>query len=143
MSAQNKNIIRRVVDDLWNQGKLDILDEVYHPDYCHIDPANPLVTDLDSLRTYVEVLRTSFPDMHVDVDEMIAEGDAIAKMWKMQGTFTADFMGIPATNKPVSQSGITVYRMMGGKIKECVWGYDNFGLMQQLGAIPTEAAATP
>ncbi|HSF81703.1 MAG TPA: ester cyclase [Anaerolineales bacterium] len=143
MSDQNKNIIRRVVDELWNRGRIELLNEIYHPDYSHIDPANPLVTDLDGLRTHVEVLRTSFPDMHVDIDEMIAEGDSVAKMWKMHGTFTADFMGIPANDEPVSLSGITVYRMTGGKIKECVWGYDNLGLMQQLGAFPAEAAATP
>jgi len=143
MSEHNKNLIRRTVDELWNQGKLELLDEVYHPEYRNIDSANPLVTDLDGLRTYVEVLRSSFPDIHVEVDDMIAEGDAVAKMWKMHGTFTTDFMGIPANNKPVSQSGITVYRMMGGKIKECVWGYDNLSLMQQLGAIPAETAATP
>lgn len=143
MFEQNKSIIQRVVDELWNQGKLGLLDEVYHPDYKHIDPGNPLVTDLEGLRTYVGVLRTSFPDIHVDVDDMVAEGDSVAKLWTLHGTFKADFMGIPATNKLVSQSGITVYRMTGSKIRECVWGYDNLSLMQQLGAIPIETTAIP
>jgi steroid delta-isomerase-like uncharacterized protein len=142
MSAHNKDIVHRVVDELWNQGRLEIIDEVYHPDYSHLDPGNPLVTDLASFRAYVEALRTSFPDLHVDVDDMIAEGISVAKLWTLHATFMADFMGIPANNEPISISGITVYRLVDDKIQECVWGYDNLGLMQQMGAIPAEAAAT-
>lgn len=141
MSVHNKEIVRRVVEELWNQGKLEIIDEVYHPDYKQLDPGNPLVTDLDSFRAYVEMLRNSFPDLHVDVDDMIAEGDAVAKLWTLHATFTTDFLGIPANNEPISVSGITVYRLSDDKIKECVWGYDNLSLMQQMGAIPAQAAS--
>lgn len=141
MSVHNKDIVRRVVEDLWNEGKLETIEEVYHPDYSHLDPGNPLVTDLDSFRAYVEALHISFPDMHVDVDDMIAEGDSVAKLWTLHATFAEDFMGIPANNEPVSLSGITVYRLSDNKIQECVWGYDNLGLMQQMGAIPGEVAS--
>lgn len=143
MSAENKEIVRRVVDEIWNQKKFDLIAELYHPDYRNIDPGSPMVTDLNSFPGYVESLLTSFPDLHVDIEDMIAEGDSVAKIWKLHATFKADFMGIPANNKPVSLSGITVYRLAGGKIKECIWGYDNLGMMQQLGAIPTEASAAP
>lgn len=143
MSAHNKDIVRRVVEEIWNRGELDIIDEVYHPEYSHIDPGNPLVSDLESFRTYVGVLRTAFPDLHVDIDEMICEGDTVAKLWELHATFMSDFMGIPANNEPVSLTGITVYRLADDRIKECVWGYDNLGLMQQIGAIPSEAATTP
>jgi steroid delta-isomerase-like uncharacterized protein len=142
MTTQNKEIVRRVVEELWNKGKLYIIDEVFDPDYKHFDPGNATVSDLDSFRTYVEVMHTSFPDMHVEISDMIAEGDSVAKLWKMQGTFMADFFGIPATNRPVSLSGITVYQLADGKVKECIWGYDSLGLMLQMGVIPSETTVT-
>lgn len=143
MSSHNKDIVRRVVDEVWNQGKLEVLNEVYHPDYKHIDPGSPMISDLDSFRTYVEGLRTSFPDLHVVIDDMIAENDSVAKLWSLQATFTNDYMGIPANNEQISAAGITVYRLVDDKIKECVWGYDNLSLMQQMSALPTTAEAVP
>lgn len=141
MSAHNKDIVRRVVDELWNQGRLEVIDEYYHPDYKHIDPGSPMVSDIDSFRAFVQGLRHSFPDLHVDIDDMIAEGDSVAKMWSLHATFTEDFQDIPANFEPIKAAGITVYRLENDKIKECVWGYDNLMLMQQMSALPTTAAA--
>jgi steroid delta-isomerase-like uncharacterized protein len=140
MSAQNKVLVRRVVDELWNRGIFEIIDEAFDPDYCHFDPGNSAVCDLDSFRSYVEMMHTAFPDLHVEISDMIAEGDSVAKLWKMQATFKSHFFGIPANNRPISLSGITVYRLAGGKIKECVWGYDSLGLLQQMGVIPVEVS---
>ena len=142
MPTTNTVLVYRIVDDIWNHGKLYLFDELFAPDFKNTDPGNPLVVDRDGLNAFAEALRSAFPDFHVVVDEMISEGDSVAKCWTLTGTSQQTFMGIPPTGKLVTLKGITIYHMAGGRVRECVWAYDNYSLMAQLEAIP-QAAATP
>jgi predicted ester cyclase len=130
-----KALVRQVVDD-WNRGDLDALDEHLDPAYVNRDPNNPEVTDLPSYKRWAAAARAAFPDLRVTIDDLIAEGDRVAKLWSFEATHRGEFLGIAPTGQRVTWSGITIYRVTGDKVDECIWRTDALGLLQQLGAIP-------
>ena len=141
MNSQNKDIVRRVTEELWNKKNFDLIDELFLPEFRNLGPGVNDSADINGYREWAKMLLSAFPDLHVDIDDLIAEGDTVVKIFHCKGTFKSDYMGIPPNNEPVLTSGITVYRFLNGKVKECKWGYDLLGMMQQMGAIPTEAAS--
>jgi predicted ester cyclase len=74
--------------------------------------------------------------MHITANDVLAEGDKVVKVWTVNCTSKGDFMGIPATGKPLVIKGIEVFRLAGGKIAELWVCMDNLGMLKQLGAIP-------
>ena len=135
MSQENKDIVQRVVD-LVNEGKLEQVKELYTTDFVNHDPSAPDVRDREALMQMFAVWGAGFPDAHTTVEDMVAEGDMVAKRWSYRGTHKGEFMGIPATGKEITMTAITIYRISGGKVAECWWNYDRLGAMQQLGLIP-------
>ena len=138
MSEANKAVVRKVLEEVWNGKKHDRIDEFYATDFVNVDPSSPEVKNLEQFKQYIAELNAGFPDQQVTIDDLVAEGDKVVKQWSAKATHTGDFMGIPPTNKKTSMSGITIYRIVDGKVKECVWGYDTYGFMVQLGVIPSE-----
>jgi predicted ester cyclase len=130
-----KALVRQVVDD-WNRGDLDALDEHLDRAYVNRDPNNPEVTDLPSYKHWAAAARAAFPDLRVTIEDLIAEGDRVAKLWSFEATHRGEFLGIAPTGRRVTWSGITIYRVAGDKVGECIWRTDALGLLQQLGAIP-------
>jgi steroid delta-isomerase-like uncharacterized protein len=136
MSLQgNKDVVQRIID-LFNEGKREQLKELYTEDFGNHDPSAPQVTTRDALIQTFAAWWTGFPDAHTTIDDMIAEGDQVAKRFTFRGTQTGEFQGIPPTGKSIAMTGITIYRFAGGKVAECWWNYDTMGAMQQLGVIP-------
>ena len=136
MSLQeNKGIVRHVVD-LINQGKLEQVKEHYISDFSNHDPSAPTVRDREALMQNFAARRAAFPDGRITIEDMVAEGDQVAERWTYQGTHNGKLMGIPATGKEVSITGITIYRIAGGKAAECWSNYDSLGVMRQIGVIP-------
>jgi predicted ester cyclase len=122
-------LVRQVVDD-WNKADLDALDEHLDPaTYVNRDPNNPEVTDFASYKRWAAAARAAFPDLHVTIDDLIAEGDKVAKLWSFEATHEGEFLGIAPTGKR------TTYRVSGDRVVECIWRTDALGLLQQLGAI--------
>jgi predicted ester cyclase len=137
MSTESaKALVRQVVDD-WNKADLDALDEHLDPaTYVNRDPNNPEVTDFAGYKRWAAASRTAFPDLHVTIDDLIAEGDKVAKLWSFEATHEGEFLGMAPTGKHITWSGITIYRVSGDRVVECIWRTDALGLLQQLGAIP-------
>ena len=138
MSEANKTVVRQIVDEIWNGKKHDRIDEFYADDFVNIDPSSPDVKNLAQFKEWVAVMNAGFPDEQVTIEDMVAEGDKVVKQWSVKATHTGEFMGIPPTNKKTNMSGITIYRIVDGKVKGCVWSYDTYGFMVQLGVIPSE-----
>ena len=139
MSTESaKALVRQVVDD-WHRGDLDALDEHLDPAYVNRDPSNPEVTDLASYKRWVAAARAAFPDMRITIDDLIAEDDRVAKLWSFEATHQGEFAGIPPTGQRIAWTGITIYRIQGDRVAECIWRTDALGLLQQLGAIPVPA----
>jgi steroid delta-isomerase-like uncharacterized protein len=82
----------------------------------------------------------AFPGLHISIEDVIAQGDKVAVRITWQGTHQGEFMGIPPTGKPVTVTGINLYRVANGKIVEEWWQEDILGLMQQLGVLPPPPA---
>ena len=141
MYSQNKDTVRRVAEEFWNKRNFDLIDELFLPEFHSLGPGPDDSADIKGFQEWAKMLFAAFPDFHVEINDLIAEGDSVAKIYHCRGTFKSDYMGIPPNNKPISISGISVYRLLNGKIKEITWGYDLLGMMQQMGAIPTEAAS--
>ncbi len=140
-SEQNKNIVRRAVEEPW-KGNLDVVDELTAPDYIGHDPANPEpLRGPEGIKEFISSYRAAFPDARITVEQQLAEGDLVATRWSGRGTHEGELMGIQPTRKQVTVSGLTISRLADGKIVEEFSNWDNFGMMQQLDAIPELAHA--
>ena len=110
---EHKAIIRRFVEEPWNKGNFAVFDEVLAPDYVLHPDGNR-----QALESAITQFRTAFPDLHMTVEEMIAEGDKVAYRWTARGTHQGEFEGIAPTGKPIQGAGITILRFANGKIVE-------------------------
>jgi steroid delta-isomerase-like uncharacterized protein len=138
-AEENKALVRRILEEVWNKGNLAAIDELFAPTHVRHDPANPGVQDRDGVRQLVTMYRSAFPDLQFTVEDQIAEGDTVVTRYTGRGTHKGALPGIPATGKQATVSGIAISRIVGGKDSEEWVNYDALGLMQQLGAIPQMA----
>ena len=129
----NKEIVQRVADEIWNQGNLAAADELFAADFVNHDPNPPGVTDLEGYKGWVVKWRAAFPDYHVEVHDLVAEGDKVGARCTVTGTHQGDFFGIEATGTQVTMMMINIYRLADGKIAEVQWSYDLLGVGQQVG----------
>ena len=120
MSEANKAMVRRIAEEVWNERKHDKIDEYFAMDYANTDPSCPEVQNLQQFKQWLTEIHNGFSEHHVIIEDMVAEGDKVAKQWVVQATHTADYLGIPPTNKKTSISDITIYRFVDGKVNECV-----------------------
>ena len=143
MSAEeNKALVRRFVEEFWNEGNTAAADKLMAADAAIHMPTGEVV-DPDGLKSFAGTWRESFPDWHSTFEELIAEGDRVAERWTGRGTHRGELQGIPPTGKRVEVPGSVFYRIVGGKIVEFRGQLDMIGLMQQLGvmASPQQAEA--
>jgi steroid delta-isomerase-like uncharacterized protein len=142
-TEQNKTLVRRYWEEVWNKGNLAVADELIASDF----DGHPLPSDPDfgrgpaGQKHLVGMYRTAFPDVRMTIEDMTAEGDRVVVRWTARGTQTGVFMEIPATGKPTKVTGMFANRLAGGKIVEGWGNFDALGMLQQLGVIPTSAQA--
>jgi steroid delta-isomerase-like uncharacterized protein len=140
--SANKEIVRRLVDGVWQDRNLALIDELVAQDYVGHDPIQPEpIRGRDGFRQFVGMYQSAFHDATVTIDDQIAEGDRVMTRWTGRGTHTGELMGIAPTGKEVTVSGITVSRLAGGKIAEEWELMDALGMLVQLGAVPQPATA--
>jgi steroid delta-isomerase-like uncharacterized protein len=147
MSADNKAIVRRLYEEVWNKRKLQVMSELVSPSHAIHDPiySGPSIGP-EVYRGQVAMFVTGFPDARLAIEDTVAEQDKVAVRWTISGTHKGEFLGIPATNKKVSVDGITIHILAKGIIMDTYVSLDIWGLMQQLGVIsapggPKSAAA--
>ncbi len=136
-TEENKAAIRRYIDEAWNKGNVNIIDEVMAPDYIRYmnEPGKSL--NREGQKQRILGFRKAFPDLHLAIEDMVAEGDKVSFRMFMRGTHQGTIMGIDPTGREITLSAIDIARFADGKIVE-QWGQmDTLGLLQQLGAIPT------
>ena len=143
MSAEeNKALVRRFVEEFWNEGNMSAADELMAPDAKIHLPSGEVVNP-DEAKGFAARWRESFPDWHSTFEELVAEGDRVAERWTGRGTHRGELQGIPPTGKRVEGPGSVFYRIVGGKIVELRASFDMMGLMQQLGALVNPKHAEP
>jgi steroid delta-isomerase-like uncharacterized protein len=133
--VESKFIVRRYFEEVLDGGNLDLVDELFDPQYVLHDPNAPReVCGVEGSKQFVGMFRGAFPDIAHTIEDQIAEGDKVVTRLKAHATQKGELMGIPPTGEEVTIEGISIWRIADGKIKECWFNYDALGLMQQLGA---------
>jgi steroid delta-isomerase-like uncharacterized protein len=137
-TEENKAIVRRVNDEVWSEGHLDVIGELIADNFvATVVGAPEQIRGPQGFREFVVTYRKAFPDLRISIDEQLAEGETVVTRWTATGTNEGELMGIPATGKQATTAGININRISGGKLVEG-WGlFDQLGLLQQIGAVPT------
>jgi len=137
LAEQNKTLVRRAIEEIWNQGNYDKVEEFVAPDFViHSSTPDKEIHGPEGTAQFFIQLREAFPDIHFTIEDQIAEEDRVVTHWTAQGTHKGEFNGIPPTGKQVKVTAIDIDRVVNGKVVECWTNMDELGLLQQLGAIP-------
>jgi len=132
---RNKDVVRRLFEEAFNRGNLDVIDELIDPDLVYHLPDDD-IRGLEGARQLVMALRAAFPDFHVSAEDVLAEEDKVVIRFTDSGTYEGNEFGAAATGKRVAWTGVDIFRIADGKIIEG-WGVsDSLGLMRQLGVLP-------
>ena len=138
-TEKNKKIVRRFVQEVWNEGKLEVADEVLAADYIE-HPSTPddskkdEPTGPDGMKRFVQMFRNAFPDITFVIEHMVAEEDKVAIHLVGQGTHQGELHGLPPTGKHVRIGGAAIHRIQDDKIVETYQVVDRLSLREQLGA---------
>jgi steroid delta-isomerase-like uncharacterized protein len=142
MSEEESKAIVRQYFGVWEEGNLELLDELLAPDYVNHTPATPeLPTGPEGVKGVVSMFRDGMPDLRVVIEDMIAEDDKVATRYTLEGTHEGALFGVPPTGQRLSIKSISVERVSHGKIIEHWRVTDELGMMQQLGVIPAQEHA--
>ena len=133
---ENKALFRRTYEELLNGGDLSVAEQLVAPDFVNHEAPRGRDRGPESMRGLAVMLRTAFPDLHFEIEELLAEGDVVAGRLSMSGTHEGPLMGTPPTGRSVRQEHMHFVRFEDGKAMEH-WGVrDDLGMMQQLGLMP-------
>jgi steroid delta-isomerase-like uncharacterized protein len=134
LQEQNKELIKRAVEEIWNRGDYSSLDQFVTRDFVvHVSP-DESVYGHEGVEQFYTEFRKAFPDLHFRIHDQIAEGDKVVTSWIAQGTHQGEFKGIPATGNFVTLTAIDIDKIVDGKAVECWTKVDMLGLLKQLGA---------
>lgn len=132
---ENKIIVRRFFELGPSSGDMDAANALLAPNFALHTPL-PSVPGVKGIDDVVTACRAAFEHLNVTVEDVVAEGDKVAARFIARGIHKGEFMGLPPTEKPITMTGIEIFRIENGKIAE-LWGEANIlGLMQQLGIFP-------
>jgi steroid delta-isomerase-like uncharacterized protein len=138
VSEENKILARRFIEEVFNDGNLDAIEELLDPDWVTHDPNMPEdPRGHEGARQFAKGCRSAFPDLHISIKDQLAEGDEVATRWTARGTHQGEAVGTPPSGNQVTVVGMTIDRISGGKLVETWDSYDALGMMQQIGAIPS------
>ena len=134
MTGENKSLAQR-----WHkifEGDFAIAENIIAEDCVYHNGPPDILPGPDGVKEWAIMIRNGFPDIRITTEDFVAEGDKVAGRFEAQGTHNGEFLGVAATGKTVSYSGINIMRIADGKIVEHWFQYDTMGIMQQIGAIP-------
>jgi steroid delta-isomerase-like uncharacterized protein len=139
MPTDNAAIIQRFINEVINQGRYEVCDEIVAQDFLELDPLPGQRQGREGLKEIIAMLRSAFPDIHWITDESISSGDKVVTRFTWTGTHRGDFLGIPATGRPVTVKGVVIDRLTESRMADSRILMDTFSLMMQLGVIPQPA----
>ncbi len=141
MPANNKSLVHRWFDEVWNQGREATIDELFAPHgvATGLGESDKPVRGPAEFKTFFFNFRTSFPDMHITIDDTVEEGDKVAVRAKIEGTHLGNGIGVPPSGRRMSITGIFIIRFANGKIVEGFNSWDQLGMLRQIGVLPAAA----
>lgn len=136
MAQENSALIRRWFEEVWNNGRMEAIDEMAAPDIIgHGQAQHDTDIGLKEFRGFAAGIRSAFPDMKVVIDQTVEQGDKVVARWTSTMTHKGDFLGFAPTGKKVTITGTTIQRIANGKIVEGWDNWDQLGLLVQIGAV--------
>jgi len=134
-------LVRRWFEEVWNQGRAELIDALSAPDVATtgLDEGTAEHRGVGPFRIFYDNLRTALPDLHVTVDDILAEGDKVAVRLTAIGTHKQEAMGLRATGRRVTIPAIVIVRVANGKVAQAWNSIDHLGLLKQIGALPAGA----
>ena len=141
-TEENKALVRRYVEEVWNDLKLDVVDELFAADYTIHQGMQSMPTSHEALKQGIATIRTAFPDLHMAIDNLICEGDKVGAHWASHGTQRGELrlpgvpQSIPPSERDVTFGEAAIFRISNGKLAEVWYASDRLTMMRQLG-LPT------
>jgi steroid delta-isomerase-like uncharacterized protein len=134
MSMENIAVVRRLYEEVWNGRRFDLVNEIISPSHA----LNGSITEGSAIgpEAYNSTVRRflrGFPDLHMSIEDIVAEEGKVVTHWNLSGTHKGEFVGIPPSNKKMSVDGVTIHHVMNGKILDSFASWDAHGLIRQLG----------
>lgn len=133
MSKDQNIAAQQRMGEAINAGNLDALDEVMSPDVVDHDPAPDQPAGTQGFKEFFTTMRTAFPDLHVDVEHLVADDENVAFAYRITGTHEGEFQGIAPTGQRVDARGVQISRFVDGRITERWGSSDEAGIIKQLG----------
>jgi steroid delta-isomerase-like uncharacterized protein len=132
-TEERKAVARRVFDEIFNQGRFEVAAQIYAPDFVNhgLQRDFGLKEDQEAARGW----KAAAPDLHMELRKILADGEYVTVLWYAEGTNTGAGNGLPATGKKMRGSGITIWRIADGRIREEWSQFDASGLLVQLGLL--------
>lgn len=131
---ENKVIVRRYLETAWNKKDPTIIDELVAPNF--VQHAANVLPGREGVKKFFQMLYGGFPDAHFTLENIMAEGAQVATRFTVRGTHQGTFLGIPATGRPMTLTGMALLELRDGKIVANWNELDMLGALQQLGVIP-------
>ena len=134
MTTTNTTLLQRFFEAIYNQGDLDVADEIVATHYVNHNPLPGEAPGCEGLKAFAAYLRRAFADLNIAIEDQVAEGDKVATRFTISGVQTGEFAGIPPTGRRVAVTAISLHRVVDGQMQVSWLNWDALGLMQQLGA---------
>jgi steroid delta-isomerase-like uncharacterized protein len=138
MSEENKALIRRWMEEVWNKGRVEAIDEMFAEEgVAHglSDVSGQELRGPAGFKPFFQSFRDAFPDMQIIVEDTVAEDDKVAARCTVRGRHQGDTLGFAATGQPAEFTGMCIVRVKDGKIVEAWNNFDFMAMFQQLGAL--------
>lgn len=142
MPTDGREVIRKFVEEVWNAHNAEAVDKFASSDYVDHDPFHDEpVKGPDGLKKLITGYLNAFSDVHIAIDELLADGNQVTMRWTGTGTHDGELRGIPPTHRKATVGGISIYRIVNDRIAETYTYWDTLGLLQQLGVFTAKQAA--
>jgi steroid delta-isomerase-like uncharacterized protein len=138
----NKALVRRFFEEAWVKGNVSAVDEFMAADYVEHPRPSTLPPGAEGLKQLILAYRTAFPDLKLTLDDIFAEGEMVAFRWSVSGTHLGEWLGVPPTGNHVRATGITNFRIAGGKVEES-WTSIDLGPTEEEQRWLTEGSGWP
>ncbi|QRN98000.1 ester cyclase [Archangium violaceum] len=132
--ASLKHAARRIIEEVYGKGRVEVLDELCHPGYVSHDPLTG-DADIAGVKAYVRLLHACFPNLEARILAIYAEGDTVIIRWHMEGNLARRLLGVEPRGQHVTLEGLTVSEFEDGQLVEDTSEWDTFGYLRQLGLV--------
>jgi steroid delta-isomerase-like uncharacterized protein len=141
MSEPNKAVVRRIVEEHWNKKNAALVSQLFASNVS-LETPDGVLTGLEGASSLLQAYATAFPDFHLTIDDLLADGNQVVLRWTFTGTHRGQLADLAATGRHVRvPRGIAIFGIDGGKVAQGYFAWDKYALLQQLGALPISSSA--